>query len=294
MTKAERLIVWYMPVIHQGYVRYWYDLTKETAEKFSIIGISPALAVRLQTIQTDPATLSTETVNCFWKSICDQQITWLDADFFVTAAAVRDLLSGIKTVELIDDAVGRKFWQFCVELAHMDRLPEVHWHSVFLRWDAHSVQQENQIQCNVTHASKARKWMLEAKKYAEKSSDWWRQVGSIAVKNDSEIMRAYNQGMPDDHTPYQAGAVRDYLPVGQKPELANYIHAEQAIIAESAKQGVSLADCDLYVTHFPCPVCAKLIAKAGIKRVFFLTGSATLDGLQVMQSYGITIARVSE
>lgn len=292
---TQHMAVWYMPVIHQGYLNYWQHLiqTNSSAE-ITIAGITPALAAKLQSIQPDPATLSPEEVSQLWSAISKLSIQWLDEGFFSDSHAVVELFQGVEKVHLVDDAVTRYFWQLCSEQVASENLPTVQWHSVFLRWDAHSVQQMNQIDCPVTEDATARKWMHEAKKQAEKSSDWWRQVGSIAVKNNSEIMRAYNQGMPDDHTPYQMGAVRDYVPTGTQPELANYIHAEQAVIAQAANQGISLAGSDLYVTHFPCPVCAKLIAQSGIKQVFFATGSATLDGAQVLKQYGVTITQVSE
>ena len=287
------MAVWYMPVIHQGYLNYWQQLTHENSSaNLSLVGISPALAAKLQAIKTDPATLNPEAITMLWKSLSDQAITWLDEDFFSRPDSVSNLLQTSQTVHLVDDVVSRQFWQLCLEQIGEATVPTVQWHSVFLRWDADLVQQTNQTNCPTTSDSTAKKWMEEVKNQAEKSSDWWRQVGSIAVKNDSEILRAYNQGMPDDHAPYQVGAVRDFVETGTKPELANYIHAEQAVIAEAAKQGIALAGCDLYVTHFPCPVCAKLLAKSGIKQVFFATGSATLDGLQVLRQYGVTITQV--
>ncbi len=290
---AQQMVVWYMPVIHQGYLNYWQQLAQEhTAANLSLVGISPALAAKLQSVKTDPATLNSEAITILWKSLSDQAITWLDEDFFSRPGSVAHLLQTAQTVHLVDDVVSRQFWQQCLTQISEEKLPTVQWHSVFLRWDAASVQQTTQIDCPKTSDKAARKWMLNAKKLAEKSSDWWRQVGAIAVKKDSDIIRAYNQGMPDDHSPYQVGAVRDFIETGSQPELANYIHAEQAVIAQAAKQGIALANCDLYVTHFPCPVCAKLIAQSGIKKVFFATGSATLDGLQVLQQYGVTITQV--
>lgn len=290
---SQQLIVWYMPVIHQGYLDYWHQLVQEySATTLIAVGISPALAAQLQSIAPDPATLDTTAVTKLWTAVSGQSIQWLPADFFSEPNAVEHMFENSKTVHLVDDEVSRQFWHRCEELVAGSVLPSVQWHSVFLRWDTHSVQQTTAVTCPTTNEPSAIEWMNKAEKQSLKSSDWWRQVGSIAVKNNSEILRAYNQGMPDDHAPYQYGAVRDFVPTGTQPELANYIHAEQSIIAQAAMQGTVLEGSDLYVTHFPCPVCAKLIAKSGIRRVFFLTGSATLDGLQILQRYGIAVIRV--
>lgn len=47
------------------------------------------------------------------------------------------------------------------------------------------------------------------------------------------------------------------------------VHAEQNAIADCARTGKSTKDTSIYVTHFPCLNCTKLIIAAGIKRVCF-------------------------
>jgi tRNA(adenine34) deaminase len=48
-------------------------------------------------------------------------------------------------------------------------------------------------------------------------------------------------------------------------------HAELLVLREAARQRRSprLADCDLYVTLEPCPMCAAAIAFARLRRVYF-------------------------
>lgn len=45
------------------------------------------------------------------------------------------------------------------------------------------------------------------------------------------------------------------------------VHAEQNAIADAARRGVALAGATVYVTHFPCINCAKIMAAAGIRAV---------------------------
>jgi dCMP deaminase len=45
------------------------------------------------------------------------------------------------------------------------------------------------------------------------------------------------------------------------------VHAEQNAVADAAKRGVSLGDATVYVTHFPCVNCAKILAAAGVRTV---------------------------
>jgi len=48
------------------------------------------------------------------------------------------------------------------------------------------------------------------------------------------------------------------------------VHAEQNAIADAAKRGVSVEGATIYITHFPCINCAKILAASGIRTVKFL------------------------
>ena len=45
----------------------------------------------------------------------------------------------------------------------------------------------------------------------------------------------------------------------------------------------------MYVTTFPCPTCAKLIAYSGIKKLYAGGGYAVLDGELVLKAKGVKI-----
>ena len=53
-------------------------------------------------------------------------------------------------------------------------------------------------------------------------------------------------------------------------EFSRVIHAEMSAICDAARLGRSLAGCVMFVTTFPCHICAKHIVACGIKRVVFL------------------------
>jgi dCMP deaminase len=48
----------------------------------------------------------------------------------------------------------------------------------------------------------------------------------------------------------------------------------------------------MFVTDFPCPPCAKLIAGAGIAKLYFVEGYAVLDGQDVLEAAGVEIVQV--
>ena len=43
------------------------------------------------------------------------------------------------------------------------------------------------------------------------------------------------------------------------------VHAEQNAVSDAARRGVSLEGSTIYITHFPCINCAKILAAAGIR-----------------------------
>jgi len=47
------------------------------------------------------------------------------------------------------------------------------------------------------------------------------------------------------------------------------IHAEINAIAQAAKNGASIRDADIYITHTPCIHCLKVLINTGIRRVFY-------------------------
>ncbi|KUK27819.1 MAG: Deoxycytidylate deaminase, partial [Thermococcus sp. 40_45] len=47
------------------------------------------------------------------------------------------------------------------------------------------------------------------------------------------------------------------------------VHAEQNVIAMAARKGISLEGATLYVTHFPCDTCFKLLINAGIREIIY-------------------------
>lgn len=45
------------------------------------------------------------------------------------------------------------------------------------------------------------------------------------------------------------------------------VHAEQNAVADAARRGVALDGATIYVTHYPCINCAKILAAAGVREI---------------------------
>lgn len=53
-------------------------------------------------------------------------------------------------------------------------------------------------------------------------------------------------------------------------EFGRIIHAEMSAISDASRKGISVDQCTLYCTTFPCHLCAKHIVAAGICRVVYM------------------------
>jgi dCMP deaminase len=162
---------------------------------------------------------------------------------------------------------------------------------VFLRWDRRNSVRKNKIANDqeVTSDKFAKKMIAVAEKEAEKSSDWWRHVGAVIIKGGKLISSGHNQHLPSEHTPYTNGDPRNCFHKGECLELSTAIHIEARLIAEAAKAGISLDGAEMYVTTFPCPPCAKMIAYSGIKKIYYKEGYGVLDGESVLKEKGVKI-----
>jgi cytidine deaminase len=68
----------------------------------------------------------------------------------------------------------------------------------------------------------------------------------------------------DDGKRYRDARVMDLI------EFGRIIHAEMSAICDAARNGNAIRGTSLYVTTFPCHLCAKHIVASGIKRVIYL------------------------
>jgi len=106
-------------------------------------------------------------------------------------------------------------------------------------------------------------FLVQAKIIALRSSCPRLTVGCVIVRDKRTIAGGYNGSIRGDvHCVDEGCKIRDN-------HCIRSIHAEANAILQCAKLGVSTDGAHLYVTHFPCLSCAKLIIQAGITRVYY-------------------------
>ncbi len=161
----------------------------------------------------------------------------------------------------------------------------------FLRWDRDWAQAGRPAGWDgtVTADELPRRLIGAAADAARHSSDWWRQVGAVAARDGEIVAVAHNTHQPTEYAPYVDGDPRNEFSRGLRWDLSTAIHAEAAIVADAARTGTSLAGADLYVTTFPCPACARLVAGAGFRRCYFAGPYAMLDGDRVLRTAGVEL-----
>ncbi len=134
--------------------------------------------------------------------------------------------------------------------------------------------------------------MCSAFREAERSPDWWRQIGALLVKDGRIVITAFNKHVPSDQSAYCYGDPRSNFEPGVSIETSCALHAEIGIVAAAARAGISMKGCDLYVTTFPCPPCAYACAESGIERLFYADGYALISGAEALQAKEVKIIRV--
>jgi dCMP deaminase len=191
------------------------------------------------------------------------------------------------TLVLPDEDVTR---QLCEE-QQLGANRDVVFDKTFLRWDREWSRAPRPAAPDgaVTVADLPAHLLTRASELADRSSDWWRQVGAIAWRGERILGEAWNHHHPTEYAPYTDGDPRDGFSRGVRADLSTAIHAEASVVARVARDGVSLDGADLYVTTFPCPACARLIAESGFRRCYFADPYSLLDGDAILRMAGVEL-----
>lgn len=271
-------VVLYMPVIHQGY----FSFLKQYAAS-DIFVLANNLAEQFKPLKKDIRALNTE-------RIVDVLKVWKIGKTVTVASeeVLRQLNDPTERITMPNEepmqALAAQYFPNA-QLVFAD---------VFLRWDSAKTLSHQELDQHHNRSTDPQDsvYLFLARQQAAQSVDQWRQVGAVLVKNGKVVFQHHNHHLPDDYQPVYNGDPRGNFSKGEYIDLGTAQHAEAAIVAQAAKEGVSLAGADLYVTTFPCPVCAKLVAETGVKRVLFGDGYSMVDGVKVLEAAGIELVKV--
>lgn len=166
--------------------------------------------------------------------------------------------------------------------------------NTFLRWEGHIVnfEQEPPPDRVISTDELDRELMQKATNEAQKSADWWRQIGSVLVKDGKTLYTSHIRYFPSDHALDIFGSPRSTFNAGERPDVYISMHSEADVVAQAARDGVSLKGASLYVTTFPCINCAFLVARSGIAKLYYAKGYSRLDAEDVLKKAGVEIILV--
>lgn len=272
------ILILYVPVIHRGYLdlikRYrWVahlyllgqNFVEELAEHIEIRALEPTEAGSL--------------LQGFFK---DLPIGVLDQN---RLSYIHHEQPQPKVVTA-NEALTRKFME------HYLPDSQVVFENTFLRWEEKNVFSRSDVAYDrVSTSPEDRDYMRQAEVEAEQSADWWRRVGAV-LKVNGKVFKSHNVHLTTDYTPYIDGDPRDSIDSGTNSNFSSALHSEKGVFAQALQEGVSTRGASLYTTVFPCPDCAMLITFSGVKKLFYRSGHASLDGVAWLKSRGVEIVKV--
>ena len=276
--RSDAIVIAYVPVPHAGYLKFFrayeggrlYVLGKEFISEFK------PLVRNLPGVTPNEAQSMIKTLGIF-----------SDVNIFTKKDLYTVQQSNLIVMpdEDVSRAIAEKY------LTDISVMFDGGWR---LRWDWGSTQAKCRPEGERIISTKEfdRYLMKIALGAAERSPDWWRQIGALLVKDGDVLLVNHNQHMPNDQSAYCFGDPRSNFEQGQCIDASVALHAEMGILSGAARLGIKMMDCDLFVSTFPCPPCAYALSQSGIKRLFYMDGYSLVAGAEALKSKGVEIIRV--
>jgi CMP/dCMP deaminase zinc-binding protein len=138
--------------------------------------------------------------------------------------------------------------------------------------------------------------MNMAKLSATRSTCLRRSVGAVIVKEKRILTTGYNGAPRGIKHCEETGCVRleNHIESGTRHELCRGVHAEQNAVIQAAYFGVSVKDASIYITNFPCVLCAKILINAGIKEVIYLDDYVDTLSREILEESNVLVRRYVE
>ena len=137
-------------------------------------------------------------------------------------------------------------------------------------------------------------YMKQAHIQKDKSTCIRAKVGAVIVKDGAIIGQGYNNVVGGIEDCVKKGCIRDemHIPHGQRREVCRAICAEQLALTEAARNGVNTDGSTIYVTTFPCFICAKLLVSGGISEIVYDNDYPDDLSKQFLKEAGIDVRKI--
>lgn len=138
-------------------------------------------------------------------------------------------------------------------------------------------------------------FMTITRQVAERSTCSRAKVGAVIVRDRSILATGYNgapAGMPHC-TEVGCLIYESKTPNGDTEQNCfRTIHAEINAIAQAAKNGASIKDASIYITHTPCIHCLKVLVNTGIRNIFYEKPYKTDTVSEILQHTRVSLQQV--
>tara|TARA_B100000745_G_C20108171_1_gene379259 strand:- start:79 stop:924 length:846 start_codon:yes stop_codon:yes gene_type:complete len=277
----KKVAVAYIPVLHKGYLDFLEQLTGEAITQLYLIGdeiLQKHEELDYINRKDRLRAVSLSDMKSAIVAVTELEVFELTPDTEVAAETI------VTPREDIGEVVAQHYFA--------DR--EIDYRNVFIRRNNHNLGEDKVPMPHESVAVDAfgKTVWTEVLHEAEKSADWYRRVGAALVKDGKVVYVTHNEHMPEQQLPNIEGDARTLFKKGIHINYVTAAHAEVAAIGAAAKAGIVTDGAELFVTDFPCPYCARLIAKAGIKKVYYLRGYAVLDGDDFLREEDVEVIKV--
>jgi dCMP deaminase len=131
-------------------------------------------------------------------------------------------------------------------------------------------------------------FMNIARQAATRSTCDRKHVGAVIVRDKTILSTGYNgsiRGMPHCD---EVGHLME------SDHCVATVHAEANAIIQAAKNGVRIEGAEIYTTASPCWDCFKLIANAGIRRVYYGEFYRERRSIDVARELGIELVDLAD
>jgi dCMP deaminase len=136
--------------------------------------------------------------------------------------------------------------------------------------------------------SKIENYMEIAEVIAKRSHDAETKVGAVLINNKSGAI------MSTGYNGFVRGAHDDILP-NTRPDKYEYIlHAEDNLIANAARHGISTENCTLVCTLSPCKHCMRMLVNCGVTEIVAKQLYKDFNDILVMKDINVVVYQSSE
>lgn len=129
-------------------------------------------------------------------------------------------------------------------------------------------------------------FMNIAREVATRSTCDRKHVGAIIVRDKNILSTGYNGSIRSQ--PHCDDAGHDMV----GGHCVRTVHAEANAIIQAARHGVRIDGADIFTTASPCWECFKLIANAGIRRIFYAEFYREEKSFKIAAELGIELIKI--